>query len=346
MSSRLLMNRRQMLKLGAAGSAVLATPSVLAQPVSLKFTLDWRFQGVHAAFLLAADKGYFREEGLNVQIDTGDGSSGAVQRVLSNAYDAGFGDTNTMIQVAARAPGTQPVAVYMMYNRAPFVMISKKSANITKPADLVGKKVVTTANSSALTMFPALAKAAGIDASKVAFQNVAPQLMDQMLARGEVDALAGFITTAWINLKALGQNMDDYNVMFYSDFGLASYGNSVMVSRKLLTDNPRAVTGLVKAINRGYQDSQASPADGIAALLKRDPILNRDVEMDRLMLGLRQLMVTPETQKVGIGDIDAARFTRSIEQVAETFSLPRKPEVAEVFNNTFLPPRGERNVRV
>jgi len=49
----------------------------------LKFTLDWRFEGPAAPFTMALDKGYFKAEGLNVSIDTGNGSRESIPRVAS-----------------------------------------------------------------------------------------------------------------------------------------------------------------------------------------------------------------------------------------------------------------------
>jgi NitT/TauT family transport system substrate-binding protein len=341
------LSRRAVLKAGAASAAVLAAPSVLAQPplVDVKFSLDWQIQGVHAWYLLAAEKGYFREEGINIQIDVGDGSSGVVQRLISGAYDAGFGDTSTVKQVAATNAANVPVSAYMVFNRVPFVIISKKSANITKPADLAGKTVLATANSSALRMFPTLARNGNLDPATVKFNNVAPQLMDQMLAKGEADALAGFITTAWVNLKALGQNMADYNAMFFADYGVDTYGNSVLLSRKLVTEQPKIARGMIKAINRGFQDVQANPQAGIDAVLRRNPLLKAEPEMERLTIGMRQLINTPEARNVGMGDVETVRFERAIKQVAETFTLPRQPVKAEVFTREFLPARGERGLK-
>lgn len=338
--------RRQLLKAGAAASAALSAPYVFAQTMTdVKFSLDWQIQGVHAWYLLAAEKGYFRQEGINIQIDVGDGSSGVVQRVLTGAYDAGFGDTSTIKQVASTTPATAPISAYMVFNRVPFVIISKKSANITKPTDLAGKTVLGTANSSASRMFPTLARNGGLDPAAVRFNNVAPPLMDPMLARGEADALAGFITTAWVNLKALGQNMNEYNTMFFADYGVDTYGNSVMISRKMMTEQPRVAQGLIRAINRGFQDVQANPTEGIDAVLRRNPLLSRDTETERLNIGMRQLIATPEARNVGMGDVDTARFERAIKQVNDTFALTRQPGMAEVFTRSFLPARGERNIR-
>ncbi len=338
--------RRLVVGSAVAGAAALAAPLAFANsPIDLKFSLDWRFQGVHAWFLLAQDKGYYREEGLNMQIDTGDGSSGVVQRIVSGAYRAGFGDTSAVKQVASTTPATAPLSVYMVFNRAPFVIISKKSKNITKPGDLAGKTVLGTPNSSALRMFPAFARLNNLDPATVKFNNVSPQMMDTMLVRDEADALAGFLTTAAINLRALGQNLDDYNMMFFTDHGVDAYGNSVLVSRELATQNPRAVTGMVRAINRAFNDVVANPQEGVAAVLKRDPLLKADVELDRLQLGLRQLILTPEARNVGMGDVDTARFERSIRQVSSTFELARTPAKGEVFSRAFLPAREQRQVR-
>ena len=66
-----------------------------AQETTIKFTLGWKTQGSDAAFFYAKDNGYFKEEGLNVVIDQGEGSGATVTRIMSGAYDAGFGDIAT-----------------------------------------------------------------------------------------------------------------------------------------------------------------------------------------------------------------------------------------------------------
>ena len=67
--------------------------------------MDWKLQGIHAWFYWAQEKGYFAAEKLDVTIDQGEGSAASVTRVMSGAYDAGFGDANAVIQNAATKPG-------------------------------------------------------------------------------------------------------------------------------------------------------------------------------------------------------------------------------------------------
>ena len=151
--------------LALAGALALATPA--AAQTKLKFVLNWKYQGPQGWFFLAEDKGYFKAEGLEVQIDQGDGSAAAVPKVASGAYDIGFGDINALIDFASKKPDDAPVAVYVMYNRPPFTVAVKADSPIKTPKDFEGKTLGGAANDGALKLFPAFAKLAKIDASKV-----------------------------------------------------------------------------------------------------------------------------------------------------------------------------------
>src|SRR5215470_14804766 len=121
---RLLLRAIAMIAVTMGGSAA-------AQEVTkIRFTLDWKIQGLHAWYYWAQDKGYFAAEKLDVTIDQGEGSAATVTRVISGAYDAGFGDANAVIQNAASKPGEAPLMVYMIYSRAPFALLTKASSPI------------------------------------------------------------------------------------------------------------------------------------------------------------------------------------------------------------------------
>src|SRR5262249_56423508 len=88
--------RLAVLAIGAALGTAAWTPSTLA--TDIKFTLDWKFEGPAAPFLVAIDKGHFKAEGLNVTIDTGNGSRDTITRIASGTYQMGFGDINALIE--------------------------------------------------------------------------------------------------------------------------------------------------------------------------------------------------------------------------------------------------------
>ena len=97
------------------------TPPVAAQ-TKLKLILNWKYQGPQAWFFIAQDKGYFKAEGLEVEIDQGEGSAASIIKVASGAYNVGFGDINALIDLASKKPAEAPLAVYMMYNTPPFTI--------------------------------------------------------------------------------------------------------------------------------------------------------------------------------------------------------------------------------
>jgi len=89
-------------------TAAIAGAVQAADPVKIRFVLDWKYQGLHAWYFLAQDKGYYKAEGLDVVIDQGEGSAATITKIAGGAYNAGFGDMNAIIQLAAAKPQEAP----------------------------------------------------------------------------------------------------------------------------------------------------------------------------------------------------------------------------------------------
>jgi len=330
----------------AAWALALSTVAGAQTPTKIKFILNWKYYGPQAWFFLAQDKGYFRAEGLDVEFDQGDGSPGAPTKVAAGAYDAGFGDLPTVIQLAAQRPAEAPVGVYMMYSNPPYVIATKKSSGIVKPKDLEGKTIGGPANDGSLRLWPAFSKIAGIDTSKVKIENMAANLREQMLQRGQIDAAFGFLQTIWFSAKAIGIDpAKDLHFIFYADHGLPLYSNSVVVSRKLLKEKPEAVRGMVRAINKAFHEVRANPEFGMDAVMKREPLLKRDVEKERLLQTIEYEVMSSEMKTIGIGDVNAERLKKGIDLLVENLKLPRTPQNDEVFSRAFLPSRAERELK-
>jgi NitT/TauT family transport system substrate-binding protein len=171
---------------GVAASVALALSlgSATAQ-TKIKFTLDWKFEGPATPYLVALDKGFYKDEGLEVTVDPGNGSVDSVNRVASGTYDMAFADISALVKFRDNKTNAAVKAVMMVYDAPPNSIISLKKQGVAKPKDLEGKILGAPATDASFSVWPIFVKANGIDVAKVKVENVGFPVLVLVLLQSE-----------------------------------------------------------------------------------------------------------------------------------------------------------------
>ena len=331
---------------GFALAAAAVTASGQA-PTKIRFQLDWRLDGQVSPFFLGNCKGYYKQEGVEVQLDAGAGSSLAVSRTASSAYDMGFGDTSSLIEFVSNNyanPAARVRAVYVTYDATPAGVMMLKKSGIAKPSDLAGKTLGAPIFDAGRKLWPLFARAQKLDPAAVKWQTMEPRLREIMLARGEVDAITGFVAPSLISLNEAGVKDPDIVFFNYKDFGVTVYGNAILANEKFLRENPKAVAGFLRAYNRALKDTIANPAEAIKCLKQREAILDEAIELRRLTTTLDNYVLTPNARSNGLGAFNKIRLDTQVDDVVTAFQLKVRPDTELLFDSSFLPPRSERQL--
>ena len=314
-----------------------------AQTPNVKLMLDFSIQGQQSPFVLAAEGGYFARAGVNVEVDRGYGSADAITKVAARAYDMAFADIGALIQFNGKQTGGQVISVFQVYEVATMLILSLKKSNITKPSDLAGKQLASPPGASSRVMFPLFAAATGLDPSSVSWIDVTPQLRETLLVQGRTDAITTLVTDL-AGLERLGITENDVAIMRFSDFGVALYGHCILTTAEFAAKNPETVKKVLKGIAEALRAAIADPSLSIAAIKKREPLIDEKVERARLELVIKHAIVTDRVRREGLSAVDPDRMKQTIEMVAKTFNFPPL-DVATIYRPDYLPPRAELRLK-
>ncbi len=325
--------------LAATGVLAALSGASSAQAQDVRISMDWLIQGTHAPFFVAQSKGYFKDEGINPTMDSGKGATNVAVSVASGAYQFGLVDVPSMIVFNAKNPGKPLVGVYMYFDQSALAIISRASADIRKPADLMGKKIAAGPGTAAYDMISLILSPE--DNAKVQWVPVQPQLFAAMLQRKEVEGLGGFVNSQLPAALEAGLKMDEISVMRFSSFGPELYGMSLATTKEYADANPEIVKKVIRAVNKGLLDTIADPEAALKVMKARDAMMKTDIEKVRLDLAL-SLVVTPFTKANGLSTVVPERVKLTVDNVAKLFKLENAQPPSEIFNSSYLPPAAQR----
>lgn len=318
----------------AAESGTLST--------AIQFTFDRPIDASMAPFFLAAKDGRFGAERLNVSFNSASGSPEALARIARGDSELALVDINELIRFRDKDDAAPVKAVFVLFDRAPYAMIARRSRGVRLLPDLDGKTVGVADGDLSMRLWPALAQQNGIKASQVKFHKISAAVREPILSAGQVDAVAGFSYLSAVNLRNRGVPEADLVVLRYADYGCEAYGFAVVANPAFAATKPDAVKGFVRALIAGITATVREPARAAEEAASRIDDGDRNLELERLHAVLAENILTDEVKRKGLGGIEPARLERSIDQIAQDFKFHKRPTSRDVFDDQFLPPRAER----
>ena len=222
----------------AIAAALAATPAAAQQ--KLDFILNWVPGGDHAPYYYAKKQGWYAREGIDLNLEPGKGSMLAVQKVGAGANPIGLADMGNVL--IGRGKGSQSVGVFNVYANSPQGLYWLKSSGIKGIKDFPGRKIGNPAADGARPMWPALAKANGIDPKSVTWVNVDANAKLSALKSKAIDITTSFYNIHHIFQRELGA---DLGFVAWREIWLNPYGNSVIVNSAFLAKNKPLVARFV-----------------------------------------------------------------------------------------------------
>jgi len=309
--------------------ASLGSGAAFAQ-TKVDFILNWVPGGDHAPYYYAKKMGWYKDAGLDVNLEPGKGSAVAVQKVAAGANPVGLADMPNAL--ALRGKGADTVGVFNVYANSPQGLYWLKSSGIKSVKDLAGKKIGNPAGDGARTIWPALAKANGMDANSVTWVNIDANSKLAALKAKSIDATTSFYNIHHIFQRELG---DDMGFVAWKDAGLNTYGNTIIVNGDYLKKNKATIAAFVKVTQKAFAACVATPNPCVQALIDANGALQFDNELQNWRL-VEVLMSDKYSKGVALGILDDARMAADYDLVKTYIGLDAPYDVKTAYTNEFL----------
>lgn len=311
------------LLLGVLFILAAAQPAA-AQKIVLQLRWDHQFQ--FAGYYMAAEQGYYRDAGLEVEIrPRSDKSITSLKEVLLGHADFGISDTEL---VAERSLGKPVVAVATIFQQSPAVFVSLERSGIHSAADLVGKKVRAQTGYRSLSLRALLLEEQLQD--KVQFVQVHYDI--NHLINGDIDVMGGYRTDQPYHLKLQGYAV---NILDPRDYGINFYGDTLFTTERFIQNHPETTEKFRQASLRGWKYAIAHPDEAIALIKSKYKSQKSVTELEFEAVETIKLIAADQVE---VGDMDLLRWGKINHHLIALGLVP--PDFYLSKNFLYVPPPG------
>jgi NitT/TauT family transport system substrate-binding protein len=321
---------------GFAAAAFVQPGHAQSPKRDVTMRLDWLFQGPNSGFMVAKEKGYYDEVGLNVDIGPGRGSGSTAQIVASKAAMFGFADGYVVGNSVAKDMNITMVA--SIFRRNPTAVIVLKDSDIKTLKDLEGKSIGIATGATQFQQWPAVVKGCNLDGNKITVTNIDPAGSVPALVTGKVQAVAGYAQghVPGIEIRA----KKEARIFWYADCGVDAVSNGIVVHNDMLKQDPELIRSFVRASIKGFLYTRQHP-DEAAAITKKfseavvPEIARRELEMSW------EAWVTPNTAGKPLGWMADKDWDSTVQVLKQYGGVSTPLEASVLFTNEFVPTGAE-----
>jgi NitT/TauT family transport system substrate-binding protein len=315
--------------------ALGAGPALGQGKEKIVLLLNWYTYSEHAPFYLGKERGYFDQEGLDLDIQEGRGSGITVQAVAAGTATFGYADVPTMIKAASK--GAPVTAVGVALQTSPMSVMGFADKNIRKPEEIKGKIVAVTPGDSMSQIWPLFLKKTNLKEGD--FKQVAGDAQTKLNAviNGQADLLLGYVMDQAIKLQD-ATHKQVYPIRF-ADYGVNLVSSGIIVQKDFLKNKPDVAKRFMRAATRSLEEAAKNPDAAIDAMLKAQP---KSGVKDTALVGLKNTIALyrgPDNPNDRPFRVGAKNMSETLQLLVEYGGLDKatagKPE--DYYTNDYLP---------
>lgn len=323
---------RPMLKLLMTALFAALSCSAAQALDKVTYQLGWIPTGEYAPYFAGVEKGFYKDEGIELVMSRGFGSGDTVKKVAGGGAMLGEADISTVMLAAIREKA--PVKCLMSeYAQSPHSIFVLESSGIKSVKDLVGKKIATSPGNSHQVYFPLLAKLEGFDPNGVQWVNADPAAWAGMLLSGAIDATPVFATHEYWQNKQAKKMGKLIKVFPFADSGFKIYTYCVMATESFIAANGDLIRRFLRATKKSFLWARDNMEEAAQLHAKANPTVDADDALGSMRIFLGKY-VTPSDS---FGKFDPQKLKDTYAAVAGAQNLDPAFDPASLLDMRFLP---------
>ena len=314
--------------------ALCASAAALAQE-KFTYNMAWLPQGSSIGVIVAQERGFFRELGLDANIVRGYGGNRTANELDQGQFEFGYVDPISL--VLNRANGGKIRLVGAINTRWPAgICFNTRRHQPRTPADMKGLLLGGGAASPVHNVVPAWLEQNGQPRDAVRLLRMDPAVVDASLIEGKIDlAECWRASNRAVTQKQAAAAGVPLGWIEYSDFGLDAYGSGFATTEDVIRKRPDAVKKFLRAAYRGYEFALANPEQAADLMVRAFPSTDRAIALAQIK-DMNELLLDPQVRDKGLGWLREDRIRATVQFVDKAFGLNGKVRAQDTYTNELL----------